>query len=137
MASSPQLSDSVRPGSASDDRILRVGRIALRENAFQIDKENPAEGALGDADGGVHLEPHEGKGNFSSARITCQSRAREWLICRMGRWLRSRTASACRGATACNRDVAANLPGSGPILISKDFGKGSNEPTGRVGAARR
>jgi hypothetical protein len=34
-------------------------------------------------------------------------------------------------------DVAANLPGSGPILISKDFGKGSNEPTGRVGAARR
>jgi hypothetical protein len=65
-------------------------------------KKTPPGGALGDAGGGVHLEPHEGKTTFSSARITCQSRAREWLICRMRRWLRSRTASACRGAAACD-----------------------------------
>src|SRR5207244_3654760 len=31
-----------------------------------------------------HLEPHEGKQSFSSWLITCQSRAREWPICRMG-----------------------------------------------------
>jgi hypothetical protein len=51
----------------------------------QAVKTPPGGEALGEgANGGVHLEPHEGKRSFSSRPITCQSRAREWPICRMG-----------------------------------------------------
>jgi hypothetical protein len=99
--------------------VRRFFNKALRvfDKQRNIQKVNPRRGGCvrGNAYGEGRSGASEAARKFSSWRITCQSRAWEWAICRTGTVAAVRSPGACPGAKAID-DMDANFARSWKYL---------------------
>ncbi len=101
-------------GSRIGRRVSQSNLARPRQNRLSNRQRKPRRGERwGTLTAGFTWSLIKAESGFSSARITCQSRAREWLICRMcGRRFRPAHAVRATAPNDASDELAANLPGS-------------------------